>query len=133
MLSIPVLVIYGCKDKKEVSRTGEEPVEVSDFLGFFSLQELPFTVADTTLSKRSPDSSLIAYKLFTQFVPDSVFRKDFGKNKPKLYPLGKAKEKGKETYLFVKAVSGAKRTGYLITFDKNNKYLNTLPIVPKGL
>lgn len=132
MLCIPVLLMYGCKDKKEVSRTGEDPVEISDFLDFFSLTELPFTIADTTLSKKSPDSSLVSYKIFTQFIPDSVFKKDFGKNKPKLYPLGKAKEKGKETYLFVKAVLGAKRTGYLIAFDKDNKYLNALPIVRKG-
>ncbi len=132
MLCVPILLFYGCKEKKEVSRTGEEPIEVTDFLDFFSLTALPFTLADTTLSQRSSDSSLIAYKLFTQFVPDSIFKKDFGKNKPKLYPLGKTKEKDKETYLFVKAVSGSKRAGYLITFDKSNKYLNTLPIVRKG-
>jgi hypothetical protein len=132
MLCIPILVVFSCKNKKVVSRTGADPVESSDFLNFFSAAELPFTIADTTLVKKFPDSSLIAFKVFAQFVPDSVFKKDFGNNKPKIYPLGKAKEKGKETYLFIKAVSGTKRAAYIITFDQHNKYLNTLPIVRKG-
>jgi hypothetical protein len=60
-------------------------------------------------------------------------KKDFGKTKPKIYSLGRAKEKGKETYLFAKAVQGTKRVGYLVTFDKKDNYLNTLPIVKTGM
>lgn len=112
--------------------TGEEPVNVEDFIDFFPPAELPITIADTTIVKKVADSALISYKIFTQFIPDSILEKDFGKNKPKLYALARAKEKGKETYLFVKAVSGTKRVGYLVTFDKKNNYLNTLPIVRKG-
>ncbi|MBO9572747.1 MAG: hypothetical protein J7497_11160, partial [Chitinophagaceae bacterium] len=85
------LVIGSCKNKKVISRTGEDEVEAADFIGFFQSVDLPFTIADTTLSKKLPDSSAIAYQLFTQFVPDSIFKKDFGKTKPKIYPLGKTK------------------------------------------
>lgn len=119
-------------DKKKTSLTGEEPVEVTDFIEFFPEITLPFVVSDTTLNKKLTDSSLIAYSVYTQFVPDSVLKKDFSKAKPKLYPLGRVKEKGRETYLFVKAVLGPKRVGYIVTFDKKDNYLNSLPIVKTG-
>lgn len=127
-----VFVTVGCNDKKKTSLTGEEPVEVADFIEFFPEIKLPFVVSDAILAKKPNDSALIAYSVFTQFVPDSVLKKDFGKIKPKLYPLGRVVEKGREIYLFVKAVAGLKRAGYIVTFDKNDKYLNTLPLVKTG-
>lgn len=124
-------MVIGCKEKK-ASLTGEEPVDVIDFIEFFPEVQLPFSIADTTLNKKVGDSSLIGYAVFTQFVPDSVIKKDFGTAKPKLYPLGRVKEKGKETYLFAKAVGATRKVAYVITFDKKNKYLNTLPLVRTG-
>jgi hypothetical protein len=112
--------------------TGEEPVEVADMINFFPEVSLPFVVADSTLARKSSDSLLVAYSIFTQFIPDTILIKDFKKVQPKLYALGRAKEKGRETYLFVKAVAGAKRVGYLVTFDKTDKYLNTLRLVRTG-
>lgn len=125
-------IAAGCKDNKKVSLTGEEPVEVEDFIEFFPESKLPVVVADTTLSKKVSDSLLIAYSVFTQFVPDTILKKDFNKAKPKIYPLGRVKEKGKETYLFARAVQGTKRVGYLVTFDNDDKYLNTLRLVRSG-
>lgn len=125
-------IAVGCKDDKKTSLAGDEPVEVADFIDFFPEAKLPVIVADTTLSKKVSDSLLIAYSVFTQFVPDSVLKKDFNKAKPKIYPLARAKEKGKETYLFAKAVVGTKRVGYLVTFDNDEKYLNTLRLVRTG-
>jgi hypothetical protein len=123
------IVMTACGDKKKVSMTGEEPVTVQDFIQFFPEIKLPFTIADTSLRQKTGDSALIAYNVFTQFVPDSVIKKDFGKVKPKIYRLGRVKERNRETYLFAKAISTTKRVGYLITFGKNNQYLKTLPIV----
>jgi hypothetical protein len=128
-LCVMLFISTACKDKKKTSLTGEEPVTVEEFIDFFPQINLPFTVADTTLNKKTGDSSLIAYSVFTQFIPDSVIKKEFGKLKPKIYPLGRAKEKGREIYLFAKAVQGAKKVGYLVTFNTDNEYLNTLPIV----
>lgn len=130
--SVAVCLTTSCKDHKKPSMTGDEPVEVSDLISFFPEVKLPFVVADTTLSKKVYDSSLISYTVFTQFVPDSILNKDFNKAKPKIYALGKAKEKGRETYLFVKAVQGAKRVAYLVAFDNDEKYLNTLRLVRTG-
>ena len=131
-LCVVAWVAVGCKDDKKTSLAGDEPVEVADFIDFFPEAKLPVIVADTTLSKKVSDSFLIAYSVFTQFVPDSILKKDFNKTKPKIYPLARAKEKGKETYLFAKAVAGTKRVGYLVTFDDKDKYLNTLRLVRTG-
>src|SRR5205085_7169674 len=54
------------------------------------------------------------------------------KTLPKIYPIGRVKEKGRENYLFVKAVQGTKRLAYLVTFSSDNKYLNTLRLVRTG-
>ena len=83
VLCVLAWISVGCKDKKKTSLTGDEPVEVADFIEFFPEAKLPIVVADTTLSKKISDSSLIAYAVFTQFVPDSVLKKDFKVN-PKL-------------------------------------------------
>lgn len=132
MLGLLALVVAGCKDKKTISRTGEDLVEATDFLEFFPSVALPYTIADTSLAKKIPDSTAIAFQIFTQFVPDSVFKKEFGKTQPKIYPLGKSVEKGKDTYIFLAAVSGAKKVAYLATFNQSNHYLNILPLTSKG-
>jgi len=132
VLCVLAWIVVGCKDKKKTSLTGEEPVEVADFIEFFPEAKLPVLIADTTLSRKISDSLLISYSVFTQFVPDSVLKKDFNQLKPKIYPLGRVKEKEKETYLFVKAIQGTKRVAYLVTFDNNDKYLNTLRLLRSG-
>lgn len=121
--------LAGCK-KKKASMTGEEPVEVTDFMEVFQPLTLPFKVADTLVNKKDKDSTVISYKIFTQFVPDSIFSKAFGKNvKPKIYPLGKAGLDKSETYLLAKAVQGNKKNVYLICFDKDNKFIAAMPLV----
>jgi hypothetical protein len=129
VLCLAGIITAACGDKEKVSMTGEEPVTVEDFIQFFPEIKLPFTIADTTLKKKTGDSALIAYNIFTQFIPDSIIKKEFGKVKPKIYRLGRVKEKARETYLFIKAISATKRVGYLITFGKKNQYLKSLPLV----
>lgn len=119
--------MLGCKSKKP-SLSGDEPVEVSDFIDFFPEKKLPYQLADTSLLHKEKDSLLISYKVFSQFVPDSVLGKLFGKNvKPKLYPL--AKSKGEETYLFAKAVVGDSRSVIVMGFDKKDKFIAAMPFL----
>jgi hypothetical protein len=126
------VLLVNCKSKKK-SLNDDDVVVVSDFIEFFPEAPLPIRVADTTLTRRTTDSSLIGYKIFTQFIPDSVLTKDFGKSvKPKLYPIGRTQEKGKEKYLFVKAIAGSKRVAYLACFSKDDKFLNAMPILKTG-
>lgn len=123
-----VIMLAACKSKKKVSLAGDEPVEVGDFIDFFPDTKLPYVVADSNLLKKEKDSLLISYKVFTQFVPDSILHKIFGKNaKPKIYPMGKAN--GDETYLFAKTLSGDKRTALLLTFDKKNQFIAAMPLL----
>lgn len=127
-----IILFWGCKEKK-TSLSDDDSVAVPEFIDFFPERELPILIADTLLTKRQNDSLLIGYKIFTQFVPDSVLTNDFGKStQVKLYPLGRSTEKNKETYLVVKAVSDNKRAAYLICFDKNNRYLNAITLVRTG-
>ena len=126
-------LMAGCKGKKNTNLTGEAPVTIEDFINFFPEVSLPFQVTDSSLRKRKSDSTIIAYKVFTQFIPDSVLAKDFGKlAKPKIYPLGRTQEKGKETYLFLKAEQGIKKAGYLVCFNRSDEFLNALTIIRSG-
>ena len=114
----------GCKQKKKPSLSGEEPVEVSDFIDFFPVKNIPYQIGDTALNKKERDSMLIGYKVFTQFVPDSFLQKVFGKGvKPKIYPMGKIKASD-ENYLFAKAILGDKKTAYVFAFDKKDQFMD---------
>jgi hypothetical protein len=128
-LVVVLVVIAGCKQKK-VSLSGDDPVTSSDFIESFEKVTLPFQVTDTMLERKEKDSLLISYKVFTQFVPDSVINKVFGKNvKPKLYPLGRVVNDKKDNYLFAKAIHGERRVAYLLCFDKNNKFFASMPVL----
>ena len=127
------ILVSGCKEDKKISLEDDDTVTVSDFIEFFPDRELPVVIRDTSLSAKVSDSLRIGNKIFSQFVPDSVLTSVFGKQaKPLLFPIGKAREKGKETYLFLRAVSGKRRAAFLVCFDKDNKYLNAMPIVKSG-
>lgn len=129
LLLMPALML-ACKSKKKVSLSGDDPVEINDFIEFFQPLQMPAVWSDSILLKKDADSLLISYKVFTQFVPDSVLAKTLGKNaKPKLYPFGKVAVKGGETYLFVKAVHNGKKTGFLLAFSKSNAFIAGMPVL----
>jgi hypothetical protein len=130
VLLLALVLVAGCKQKKKPSLSGEDPVEVADFIDFFKPLSLPYQVADTSLTKKDKDSLLISYKIFTQFVPDSLLGKIYGKGvKPKIYSLGKAEVPKGETYLFVKTVIADKKAVFLLSFDKKNKFIAGMPIL----
>jgi hypothetical protein len=127
-----ILLIVACKGKK-TSLQDDDTVDIKEFIEFFPETPLPIRIADTTLAKKSTDSLQIGYKIFTQFISDSLIKKDFGKGvTPRIFPLGRTKEEGNETYLFIKATTGAKRIGYVATFSKDNEFLQMLPLVKTG-
>lgn len=119
--------LVSCRSKK-VTLSGDEPVEIVDFIDFFPDTRLPFQVADSTLLRKENDSLLISQAVFTQFVPDSVLSGFFGKKvKPAIYPLGKAGSE--EPYLFVKAISGNKRLALVLAFDKDDQFIAAMPLL----
>src|ERR1700754_2786212 len=126
-----ILLLFACKNKK-TSLQDDSTVTVSDFIEFFPEVKLPFGVYDTSLAKKPNDSMVIGQKNFARFIPDRIYRKDFGKAAPKMYAVGRAIEKNQENYLFVKAIAGSKRVGYLLTFSKDDKILKSMPLVKTG-
>ena len=127
-----ILLLFACKNKK-TSLTDDATVTVTDFIEFFPQVQLPFFVSDSMLIKKPSDSMIIGKNNFAKFIPDSIYRKDFGRGvTPKMYAIGRAVEKGKEQYLFVKAVSGSKRVVYLVTFSKDDHFLKSMPLVRTG-
>lgn len=133
LLLLPILLlIVACKEKK-TSLTDEETVSVAEFIEFFPEATLPIRIADTSLAKKSTDSLQIGYKIFTQFIPDSLIQRDFGKGAtPRFFPLGRTQEKGKEIYLAIKATTGSKRVAYLACFSKDHEFLQLMPLVRTG-
>jgi len=128
LILIPAIVL-SCKHKKP-SLAGEDPVEVGDFIEFFQPVRLAYQFSDSVLQKKEKDSLLINFKVFTQFIPDSVLRKVFIKGiKPKLYPLGRVDVPGAETYLFVKAVMGDNRAVIILCFDKKQQFITGMPVL----
>jgi hypothetical protein len=127
-----IVLLFACKDKKAALQAGDI-VTAEDFVAFYPEVTLPYIIADTMLIKKPKDSMAIGFKTFTQFVPDSIWRKDFGKTAtPKFYALARATEKQKETYLLTEAAMGNKRVVYLACFNKDNKFLKAMPLLKRG-
>jgi len=131
VLFIPVVLVLflSCK-KKKVSLSGDEKVDVSDFIEAFEPLALPYRLTDTLVIRKDPDSLSISHHVFTQFVPDSIFTKVFGKGaKVKTYPIGKSGIEKKENYLLVKAVLGTKKAAYIVCFDNNDKFTGAMSLL----
>ncbi|MFI5133507.1 MAG: hypothetical protein ACHQEB_04180 [Chitinophagales bacterium] len=124
LLFMALALLVSCKHKKKPLLSGDEPVEVNDFMGSFREMKLPFQLADTSVNKKDNDSLRISYKVFTQFVPDTVINKIFGKGvKPKFFPMGKVTVPKQEIYLFAKGVSGEKKIALIAGFDKKQQFI----------
>jgi hypothetical protein len=124
------ICLVACGEKKKPSLAGEEPVEASEFIQAFEPVKPTYEIADSLLHQKVNDSLRISYKVFTQFVPDSILAKNFGKNgMPKIYMLKSVDMEKQETYLFTKAVLGEKKIIYVLCFDKKNNYLGAMPLL----
>jgi hypothetical protein len=123
-----LVLALSCRHKKKLL-SGEDPVEVGDFIESFAPVKPPFQFTDTLLTRKEKESSLISYKVFTQFVPDSAMRVTFGKGvKPKIYPVGRI-ETSDEQYLMAKLVSPSKKIVCIICFDKDEQFAGLLPLL----
>jgi hypothetical protein len=119
-----LLVFSSCEKKKKPSLSGNEKVEVADFIESFAQRDLPFQFADTSLSKKDNDSFLISKKVVAQFIPDSVMSNLLGKTlKYKSYPLGRVVGNDGVNYLFMKTVAGDKKSILLLVFDKKEQFI----------
>jgi hypothetical protein len=116
-----VVAILGCNDKK-VDLSGDAPVKPNEFIKAFPILNLPFTVADTNLSKIG-DSTIIGAAVLQQFVPDSAINILVNAGKKYLvHPIGRI-EKNTENYLLSTITQNKKTVVVAFVFDKENKFL----------
>lgn len=128
---ILLLILSGCKGKP-TSLADDQVVTSEEFIEFFPEISLPYNLSDSaSLFKKNNDSTLIGNKVFMQIVKDSVMTRLFGaKAKPRIYPIGRVQVKKKgETYVFVKAITPAKRGVYVLAFDKKDSFKAALPFL----
>jgi hypothetical protein len=123
------IIIISCKHRKKISLSGEEPVDIKDFIESFEPLSLPYQVVDTAVGKKKTDTLLISHNVFSHLIPDSILNKAFGKGvKPKIYPVGKiTSDQG--NYLFLKALSTERKAIMVLCFDKKNKFITGMPVL----
>lgn len=127
LLFVTVVLLAGCKHKKKPSLSGDNLVNVGDFITFFKPVNLSYQLSDTILQKKGNDSLLISFDVFTRFVPDSILSKLYGKGvKPKIYALGKAAVPKAETYLFIMTATNDKKALLVLSFDNKNRFISSL-------
>jgi len=128
ILLLPVL-LAACKGGKKPP-TDDDKVDVTDFIGFFANAPLPVQWADSSFHKKAKDSSLIRYKLFARFVPDTLLTRQFPPGSfPKIYPAGKVVVPHAETYLFARVETPYRKAAYIIVFDNSNKFITGMPLL----
>ena len=128
-LLFSVLIVASCKSGKP-DIAGEEPIEIADFIASFPEVKLPYAISDTGLRRKSGDSMKVNSKIVKQFVPDSIYAREFPKNTvPAFFMLGKTKVKEGETYLFLKVTGGGKSVGYVLSYDNENFFRAAMPFV----
>lgn len=119
-LALAILLTACGKNKKKMS--GQDEVDISDFIEFFDKVSLPVTITDTLLNKKNNDSTLISDTIFNQFVGDTIFQPLYGKRTPKIYALGRFRNgDDAETYLLLKT-AGQVNAVYALAFTPDNKY-----------
>lgn len=124
-----VTLFGGCSRKTGETAGKEQKLEPADFMAMFRTVNLPVIFGDSSLYRKHIDSNL-AWRAFSQFIPDTLIQKNFGKFvKPKLYAAGRLAVKNAETYLFVKALSASKKVLYVLCFDKKEKFRTGMPLV----
>ena len=125
---ILLLAFTGCREEK-VKLASDENLTLKELLSVAPELRFPLFFNDSVLQRTESDSSLLHLPTFRSFVPDTVFEKQFPSvSKLKLYVVGKATTKEKGTYLFVKSVSGKKRTVHFYYFTEQQTYLGTMKL-----
>ncbi len=124
-------IVISCSRKKSGKHDIPTDPGSSAILKKFTAVKLPFVFKDSMLDKEEIAKEALSWKDFTAEIPDSIFNSEFGNGvQPKLYATGtNYNNDDAEHYLFVKAVQGDKKVGYIICFDGMEKYRDAMPIV----
>jgi len=129
LVFIPIAFLTSCRHKASDNGGELKKIDPDDFRAMFRALTLPVSFADSVLSRKSTDSPL-AQSVLSQFIPDTLIQKHFGKTiKPRLYASGKLVVKNAEIYLFIKALSPSKKILYVACLDKDGKFQVGMPLL----
>lgn len=123
-----ITALFSCKQGKK-NLNSDESVTAAEFVESFPELKLPYILHDSTLEKKLGDTALIGKKLVKEFIPDSVYKKDFKNAVPKFYVLGRAMDKNEDNYLMVKAATKDKQVAYVLSYDKEHVFKAGMPLV----
>lgn len=116
-----LLFVAGCGEKKKVLLSGEAPVSVQDFIDFFTLLSRPYTITDSVLTKKLPDSLAISLPVLRSILPDSILQAVAAKKeKTKFHAIGKVVVPDAETYVLIHLSSRSKRMIWVLVFDQES-------------
>jgi len=124
-----MICLAACKGGKKPLKA-DDKVDVQDLISFFDETSLPLTLTDTLFKKMPNDSFLIEAAVFSQFINDSIFKPEFGKNIPKVYQIGTFANGKKETYLIFRAVHDKKQHVYAAALDEKKIFKAAMDILP---
>ncbi|MFN5423526.1 MAG: lipoprotein [bacterium] len=133
LIILYALVLASCSDKiKDINL--DESVEISDFIESFPALKLPIQYGQKELLKKEKDSLFIKSSVVAKFIPDSIFKKPFGKTETiKFHRKGRyAAEETGEIYLFLTAEKKDKKAIYIIVFTKEEIYSTSMSFVEKS-
>lgn len=118
--------VVSCKSKDKPGEPVGDPEKVSDFIRLFPETEPPLTIADSTMTGKLKDSSLVSLAVFNRFVPDTLLGKLYGKStKVKIFPIGRV-EAGTEVYLFTRTSLGSKNDLFILAFNQQEEYAGSI-------
>ncbi|MBD0374713.1 MAG: hypothetical protein ICV51_03705 [Flavisolibacter sp.] len=125
-----LLALFSCNNKKESTTEEEETgFDYASFAKRFKEVSLPYSLSDSALVNNN-DTSAIRNPIFNQFIPDSIKTKLFGtKNRIRLIPMVRLSVPKGESYFIVKATGAKRKAALLVTFDKQQQYVATLPFL----
>jgi hypothetical protein len=123
-----ITVVFSCKQGKK-NLSSDESITATEFVESFPELILPYSLQDSTLDRKLGDTALISSKLVKEFIPDSVYKKDFRNAKPKFYVLGRAMDKNEDSYLMIKAATKEKQVAYLLCYNKDHEFKAGMSLV----
>ncbi len=124
-------IIISCKSKTKKLLNDNVNVEASEFVEFFDELKLPLLLSDSAINAKTNDSALIAPSVYTKFFSDSIFKSQYGKEKPKVYAIGRFRNGEDEQYLLLKT-KGALKAFYVIALTPSNEYTANMMLVSEN-
>ena len=130
ILIVSAVFFIGCGGKKKKKMTGDDAVNIEEFMEAYPALSLPFTYGDTSFPARENDSLRIAPEVLHQFIPDSVTLKVFGAAaRPSYYPVGAVEAGGGEFYLLTRGIDRERKVLLVTAHDKKKQFIAGLPAI----